>query len=250
MVIASVIVIAGMILRDRIGLNDADASSAMIKVDIQGVEFVKAHLAGMGKQVAFAASKALNATGKAVAEAMPVEIERALDKPTTFTKRGVRVLTYANKAKLEATVGFMKAQAEYMRWQVEGGVRQPGSAGLRLPSAIKVNEFGNIPRGIINQLIAVARKEGKLGKVKARRVQVSSKVELFYGDPLDKTGKKWPRGIYKIASGSLIPLVVFPITPARYRAIFDFPRIAEGIVKREWSRQFDKALAEALRTAK
>ena len=31
---------------------------------------------------------------------------------------------------------------------------------------------------------------GKLGKVKARRVQVSSKVELFYGDPLDKTGKK------------------------------------------------------------
>lgn len=248
--IASVIAIAGTILRERIGLNDAEASAAMIKVDIQGVEAVNAHLTGMSKHVSFAASKALNATGKAVAEAMPVEIERALDKPTPFTKRGVRVLKYANKSTLEATVGFMKAQAEYMRWQVEGGVRQPGSAGLRLPSAIKVNEFGNIPRGIINQLIAVARKEGKLGKVKARRVQVSSKVELFYGDPLDKTGKKWPRGIYKIASGSLIPLVVFPITPARYRAIFDFPRIAEGIVKREWSRQFDKALAEALRTAK
>lgn len=221
-----------------------------INVDVKGMEAVKSYLSGVGKQVAFAASKALNATGKAVADTMPAQIERAIDKPTPFTKRGVRVLKYANKAKLEATVGFMKAQAEYMRWQVEGGTRQPGAAGLRLPSAIKVNEFGNIPKGVINQLIAVARKEGKLGKVKARRVQVSSKVELFYGDPLDKKGKTWPRGIYKIANGSLIPLVVFPVTPARYRAIFDFQRIAEGIVKREWSRQFDKALAEALRTAR
>lgn len=221
-----------------------------ISVDVKGIEAVKAHLSGVGKQVAFAASKALNATGKAVADAMPAQIERAIKKPTPFTKRGVRVLKYANKAKLETTVGFMKAQADYMRWQVEGGTRQPGSAGLRLPSAIKVNEFGNIPKGIINQLIAVARKEGKLGKVKARRVQVSSKVDLFYGDPLDKTGKTWPRGIYKATRNALIPLVVFPVTPARYRAIFDFPRIAEGIVKREWSRQFDKALAEALRTAR
>ena len=221
-----------------------------ISVDVRGMAVVKAHLSGMGKQVAFAASKALNATGKAIADAMPSEIERVINKPTPFTKRGVRVLGYANKERLEATVGFMKAQAKYMYWQVEGGARQPGSAGLRLPSAIKVNEFGNIPKGIINQLIAVARKEGKLGKVKARRVQVSNKVELFYGDPLEKTGKTWPRGIYKIANGSLIPLVVFPVTPARYRAIFDFQRIAEGIAKREWSRQFDIALADALRTAK
>ena len=221
-----------------------------IDVEVKGIEAVKAHFAGMGKQVAFAASKALNATGKAVADAMPAELDRVLDKPTPFTRRGVRVLNFANKAKLETTVGFMKAQAEYMRWQVEGGSRQPGAAGLRLPSAIKVNEFGNIPKGIIGQLIAVARKERKLGKVKARRVQVSSKVALFYGDPLDKTGKTWPRGIYKVANDSLIPLVVFPVSPARYRAIFDFKRIAEGVVKREWSRQFDMALADALRTAR
>ena len=221
-----------------------------IRVDVSGFAVLKATLDGYGRQIAFATSKALNATGKKVADAMPDEIEKAIDKPTPFTKRGVRVLAYANKSRLQTTVGFMAAQAKYMRWQVEGGVRQPGSAGLRLPSAIKVNEFGNIPKGIINQLVAVARKEGKLGKVKARRVQVSSKVELFYGDPLDKTGKKWPRGIYKIIIGSLIPLVVFPVTPARYRAIFDFPRIAEGIAKREWPRQFETALADALRTAR
>ncbi|MGL4647937.1 MAG: hypothetical protein ACRC1H_00910 [Caldilineaceae bacterium] len=221
-----------------------------IKVDVRGIGAAKAHIAGLGKQVAFAASKALNATGKAVADAMPAEIERALDRPTPFTKRGVRVLKYANKARLEATVGFMRAQAEYMRWQIEGGSRQPGTEGLRLPAAIKVNEFGNIPKGIIRQLVAVARKERRLGKVKARRIAVSREVELFYGDPIDKTGKTWPRGIYKATRNALVPLVVFPVTPARYRAIFDFPRIAEGIVKREWSRQFDKAMDEALRTAR
>ena len=228
-----------------------------IIVDVRGVDAVKAHLSGMGKQVSFAASKALNATGKAIADAMPAEIERVIDKPTPFTKRGVRVLGYANKERLEATVGFMKAQAKYMYWQVEGGARQPGPAGLRLPSAINVNEFGNIPKGIIKQLIAVARKDKtkggkdkKISKATTTRIRVSNKVELFYGDPLDKTGKTWPRGIYKIANGSLIPLVVFPVTPARYRAIFDFQRIAEGIAKREWSRQFDIALAGALRTAK
>lgn len=221
-----------------------------IGVDVKGIEAVKAHLAGLGKQVAFAASKALNATGKAVSDAMPAEIDKAIDKPTPFTRRGVRVLAYANKAKLETTVGFMAAQAKYMRWQVEGGSRQPGAGGLRLPSAIKLNEFGNIPKGVIGQLIAVARKERKLGKVKARRIAVSKEVELFYGDPDDKTGKTWPRGIYKIANGSLIPLIVFPNKAAQYKARLDFPRIAGRIVKREWPRQFDAALAEAIRTAR
>ena len=64
-----------------------------ISVDINGIDVVKARLEGMGKQVSFAASKALNATGKKVADAMPAEIEKAIDKPTPFTKRGVRVLT-------------------------------------------------------------------------------------------------------------------------------------------------------------
>lgn len=221
-----------------------------ISVEIKGIEAVKAHLSGMGKQVAFAASKALNATAKKVADAMPNEIEKALDRPTPFTKRGVRVLRYANKANLEATVGFMAAQAKYMALQIEGGTRQPGKAGLKLPAAIKLNEFGNIPRGIIAQLVAVARKEQGLKKATSRKVKVSAKLDLFYGDPEDMAGKKWPRGIYKIANGALIPLIIFPQVAAHYKKRFDFPAKARAIVEREWPRQFDAALAEALRTAR
>lgn len=221
-----------------------------ITVDVTGIDAIKARLAGQARQVAYAASQALNATGKAVAAAMPAEIDKAIDKPTPFTRRGVRVLAYANKAKLETTVGFMASQAKYMRLQIEGGTRNPGAAGLKIPVAIKLNEFGNIPKGIIAQLIAVARKERKLGKVKSRRIAISNKVDLFYGDPTDQKGKPWPRGIYKIANGALIPLVIFPVTAARYRARFDFPRIAEGIARREWPRQFETALANAMSTAR
>lgn len=221
-----------------------------ITVDVKGLEAVKAQLTGLGKQVAYATSQALNATGKAVADAMPAEMEQALDKPTPFTKRGVRVLKYANKARLETTVGFMAAQSKYMQWQVEGGARNPGAAGLKLPAAIKLNEFGNIPRGVIGQLMATARKERGLSKATSRKVRVSNKVELFYGDPTDQKGKVWPRGIYKIANGALIPLVIFPRKTAQYRVRLDFPRIAERIIAKEWQRQFDTALQNALRTAK
>ena len=85
-----------------------------ITVDLRSVQALKAQLAGLGKQIPYAASRALNATGQAVADAMPAEMEKALDRPTPFTKRGVRVLRYANKGRLETVVGFMDAQAKYM----------------------------------------------------------------------------------------------------------------------------------------
>ncbi len=221
-----------------------------ISVKMDGLDAVKARISGMGKQVGYAASKALNATAKKVADAMPDELERALDKPTPFTKRGVRVLRYASKAKLEASVGFMAAQAKYMQLQIEGGVRQPGKAGLKIPAAIKLNEYGNIPRGIIAQLVAVARKEQGMKKATIRKIQVSARLELFYGDPKDQAGKTWPRGIYKIANGALIPLIIFPQVAARYKPRFDFHGKARAIVEREWQGQFDAALADALRTAR
>jgi hypothetical protein len=48
----------------------------------------------------------------------------------------------------------------------------------------------------------------------------------------------------------MIPLVIFPVTAARYRPRLDFPRIAETIIRKEWPRQFEIAMANALRTAR
>lgn len=227
-----------------------------ISVDVKGIDAVKARIAGLGRQVEYAASRALNATGKKVADAMPAELEKDLDRPTPFTKRGVAVLRYANKTRLETVVGFRAAQAKYMLLNIAGGVRTPGAAGLKLPSTIKVNEFGNIPRGAIARLVAIARKEGKSRstKVAGQRIRVSADVELFYGDPQDGKGRNLPRGIYKIVGrgvgAKIIPLIVFPVVPARYKPRFDFERKAAAVIAREWPREFDAALAEALRTAR
>lgn len=222
----------------------------MITLRTQGFEAARAHLSGLGKQVAFAASKALNETGKAIAAAMPEEIEKAFDKPTPFTKRGVAVLKYANKASLEVTVGFRAAQARYMKLQIEGGTFSPGSKGLKLPSAIQLNAFGNIPRGAIAQMMAVARKDSGMKKTTSKRLKVSSKVDLFYGTPEARNGKQMPRGIYKVTGGALVPLVVFPTTSAKYAARFDFQGKAAEIARRTWQDAFDKAMADAIRSAK
>lgn len=225
-----------------------------ITVDVRGIDAVKAHMTGIGKQVKFATAVALTKTALRAKEAMPAAMEKALNKPTPFTKKGI-FTRRATPDRPEAVVGIMNAQAKYMRYQIEGGTRRPGAGGLRLPAAINVDEFGNIPKGLIKQLIAVANKEKKLGKVNSRRIKVSNKVDLFYGDPDDNGRRAMPRGIYKRIDlgngrGQLIPLVVFPVVSANYRPRFDFEKEVAAVVAKEWDKQFADAFAYAKRTAR
>ena len=226
----------------------------MITIKLTGADAVKAHLLGLSKQVSVAAAQAITQTAAKIKEATPAELDRTLDRPTPFTKRGLFVKR-ATPANLTAVVGFMRIQAEYMRWQIEGGTRNPGAAGLKLPLALKTDAFGNIPRGLIAQLIAVARKEKKLGKVRARRIGITAKTGLFYGDPTSVGGNKFPRGIYKeIAIGGgrtkLQPLIIFPNKPAHYKPRFDFQRLGETVAGREFDALFAAALKNALTTAR
>ncbi len=226
-----------------------------IKVDMIGMDTLKAQIGGMGKQVNYAAAVALTATAKKAQAAMPAALDRALDRPTPFTKTSVFV-SPANKNNLAATIGFKDRAATYMARQIAGGTLNPGSKGLKLPASIALNQYGNIPKGIIAQLIAVAKKEGKgLTKRKSRLIKVSNKVELFYGDPADVGGHKFPPGIYKrIDRGNgrrqLVPIVIFPRVAAHYKQRFKFREEVEKIVREEWPSQFSSALENALRTAR
>jgi hypothetical protein len=217
---------------------------------------VRRQFAGLEKQVNFAASKALNETAREVRKAIPAGLRRSLDRPTPFTAgEGATFVKPARRDSLVAEVLFKPRQASYLRYQVEGGVRSPTRRALRLPSAVKLNEYGNLPRGIIQQLISVARKESRLGKRRSRRIQVSNKLDLFYGDPRDVGGRNFPPGIYKIVKLSpersqLVPLIVFPETVARYRKRVDLLAIARPVVASAFSPAFARALREALATAR
>lgn len=200
-------------------------------------------------QVPFALAKALTETARAVADAMPQATQEDLDRPTAFTQRGFYA-TSARKDALEATVGPKDRQAEYLAYQVEGGARQPARKALRLPVAVELDAFGNLPKGVIRQLIARAKAGKRTTKTQAQRFGVSQGVELFYGDPADDR----PPGIYKrtVSGGRshLVPLIVFPARAATYRPRFDFYGHAVRVVDRTFDQALDRAWALALATAR
>ena len=229
----------------------------MIKVEIQGLQATMARLGNQAKQVRYATAVALTRTARKVADAMPAAMERDLDRPTPFTKRGLFV-QYATKANLTAVVGFKDRQAGYMKYQITGGTRQPTARGIKLPGNIELNSFGNIPKGMIDKLKKAAQ-DGSLSKTLTRRLGVGDRrkgaapIQLFYGKPVGRGWEKAPMGIWRRIPGKpgkLVPVVVFEDTPAKYRKRFDFHKEAGRVVGREWARQFSAAFADAMRTAR
>lgn len=222
-----------------------------MRVDLTGnLAQVIGSAAKLHPQFQFAAAKALTDTMRAVREAMPAEVESALDRPTSFTKSGF-FMQGANKAKLEASVGIKDRQAEYLKYQVEGGNRAPKRQALRLPAVVQLDGAGNLPAGTIRRLIERARAGKRATKAQGRRFGVSAQVDLFYGEP----GDGRPAGIYKrVPMGDgrqrLVPIVVFPRQEARYERRFDFYGYAERIVTRTFSVTFESAWAEAIRTSR
>lgn len=197
-------------------------------------------------QYRFAVAVALTNTAREVAREMPAETERALDRPTSYTKGGFYA-TPANKETLTAVVGVKDKQAEYLKWQVDGGVRAPKRKALRLPgSGVDLNAYGNLPAGLIRQLISRAKAGKRTTKAQARRFGVSQEHSLFYGDP---DGKR-PAGIYKRENNRLVPVVLFPQTTAKYEKRFDFHGAARRVALRTFEGALRSSWARALATAR
>jgi len=201
-------------------------------------------------QVPYAIALALTKTARLVADGLPADLTQDLDRPTEFTKRGFYVQA-ARKDFLQATVGVKDKQAAYLGYQIEGGERRPMKKALRLPANVQLNDYGNVPSGLIRQLIARAKAGRRVTKGQARRFGVSQELDLFYGEPPD--GR--PAGIYKRVTISptrhqLVPIIVFPARPATYRAHFDFAARAARIADREFGAAFTAAWQQAVATAR
>jgi len=200
-------------------------------------------------QLPFATSLALNAVAQDAADEVTKETGRRLDRPTSFTMRAWSV-GRSTKASLTAAVFAKDAQARYLRWQVAGGSRAPNRQAQRLPSAIKLDQFGNLPRGEIARMVSLAKAGKRLTKARGARLGISSKLDLFYGDP----GNGMPPGIYKrVVQGAdhkLVPLVVFPRVNAQYTARLPLERIVRDTVRARFEARFATAWATAMRTAR
>ena len=96
------------------------------------------------KQIPFATQNAINTTLFQLRKEMGKQLDKKLDRPTPFTKRGF----FVDKAKKNLLVGFLIMKdvvANYMQYQVDGGIRTD-SKFIPIPFIpnARLNKFGNI----------------------------------------------------------------------------------------------------------
>jgi hypothetical protein len=203
-----------------------------ISVDTKRAERLLTDLAK--KQLPFATALALNDAAQDVRVASEAEVERAFDRPTPFTKRGLFVRR-ASKSRLTARVAFKDIQSKYLGLQVSGGTRRPSGRALLLPGAVRLNQYGNIAKG------AVARIASKSGVFVAGR----GKPGTSHLRPGIYQRGKVRRG--KVAGPKL--LVSFKDT-ARYDARLRFHPVALAEARAKFPKHLISRLRAAMATAK
>jgi hypothetical protein len=247
----------------------------MLKVTVQG-DFGKSMIAGMQKQVRFATSVAINKTAKAVED----EERRAMsggifDRPKPATTKATYIKR-STKQDLVAEVGLKTRAmgipaAEYLHPNVEGGARTYKRSELMLRQAgilpaglytvpgkeAQLDQWGNMSRGQIVQILSFFRTFGntKLNSKRSnmtdkRRARLSQRRADYFVVPVrDRKLKLYPGIWQRKPDNTLAPVLMFVSKP-QYRAIYHFGDIAAKVVRRTFQQEFDRAFAEAMRTAR
>ena len=174
------------------------------------------------KQIPFATSVAINNTLFDLKKEMAKQMDKKLDRPTPFTKRGF----FINKAKKNLLVGVLLMKdivANYMQYQIEGGTR---TTGKQIPVPYKpnarLNKFGNI----------IGKKTGLI-----------KKNTQFIGNV------SGTEGVYERTKDGLKLIIGFERS-VNYRPRFPFYVIAEKFSDAVFDKKFTKAFDRALRSAR
>ena len=174
------------------------------------------------KQIPFATSVAINNTLFDLKKEMAKQMDKKLDRPTPFTKRGF----FINKAKKNLLVGVLLMKdivANYMQFQIEGGTR---TTGKQIPVPYKPNARLN-----------------KFGNIIGKRTGLIKKNTQFIGNV------SGTEGVYERTKDGLKLIIGFEIS-VTYRPRFPFYTIAARFSNAVFDRNFTKAFNRALRSAK
>lgn len=184
------------------------------------------------RQLPFAMMLALNDTAKDVKLAEERQMERKLDRPTPFTKRGVYVKR-ATKKSLTAWIGVKDQQAAYLKWQAGGGVRRPKRRALVIGAGLRRNKYGNLPRNAVARALA---KPNTFATKKTGR------------------GSHLAPGIYqrgrKVRGKSKLKLLVAFEPRAAYKPRFPFQATARRTAESVLASHLTRRIKEAVKTAK
>jgi len=197
-----------------------------IKMDTKNVVKMLTNIAE--KQIPYAASVALNNTAFIVKDDEVKALDKHLDRPTPFTKRAYEVKK-STKQRLIATIQMRQKQGEYLKYQVLGGSQAPKgkSFGMPVEGGQPLNQYGNL-------------------KIKPRSLL---KQKTTFSGTINGAPGIWRRLRGKANHGRVKLLVAYE-SKAKYKPILPFYEVAEDSVKANIEREFGKALAKALATAR
>ncbi|QXH64237.1 hypothetical protein [Pseudomonas azerbaijanorientalis] len=194
-----------------------------------------------------------------------------LDRPTRTTMNSLFV-KMATKSK-PAEVFFKDSWTSgipadtYLQQTVRGGPRPHKrfeksliSNGLMkagqyaIPSPNVLDKHGNVSRGLMNKILsglgaAESRRGYKANATGSNRSQRKGNARSYFSGVVDGTAGVWERK--ETAFGDAVrPVFVFSRSAPMYRTIFPFFKIANNIVKANYSAEFRDAFADAMTTAK
>lgn len=246
----------------------------MIKVDVKmtGADQVRAVLSGHAKQLPFAAALALTRTAKTVMDEQQGLLPAELDRPKPGTVKALR-LEKATKTNLTATVQFKNRgegvpAAEFIGHNITGGRRGMKRSELMLQSAgilpggmvtipgaaARLDSYGNMSRGQIVSILSYFRTFGAVvaggKKLNSGRMNRAAKsrakpLEYFVVAP----GARMPAGIWERTATKAKPVLMF-VKPGSHRKLVKFHETAQRVVARDWNANFDRAFADAVRSAR
>lgn len=169
------------------------------------------------KQVPFALSRALNDLGFEARKEEVKAVDRHIDRPTSFTKKGFQVIK-STKRKLVAFLEIPANRWKYMKFPVEGGSQSRNHA---IPVNRKTNKFGGLTK---------ANRGARKGEFVATINGVS--------------------GAWKREKGGRLRLMVLYKDTVTKRAIYPFGDAGAREVKQKFASIWRKNIAQALRTAR
>lgn len=109
-----------------------------------------------------AIASGLTAAAVKVQQDLQAELITDIDDPTPFTKQAIGM--YGPKpsktGELDALVFLRPIQAQYLGYQIDGGIRRAGDyatleTGVLVPGPdAKLDRYGNLPRGFVTEALA------------------------------------------------------------------------------------------------
>jgi hypothetical protein len=197
------------------------------------------------RQIPFAMATALTDVARQVQAAETKALAEVFDHPTPFTQRAFAV-TPARKSNLVAVVFAKDIQKAYLSpFGEHGSGRQivgPNRQGIPVPKDLRVNQYGNLPKGKIKALLA---KPGVFsGKVETKSGEVISGVWQRVA-PQAAGGRR--RGAPRQAG---LKLLIRWSDGAPVHQRFGFNARAEAIVRANMRAALASAWAKALATAR